>query len=80
MTNPPQNVSERYISNLLRTGANSDFILHYITKRESRVDNLVVGTYYDASIYHGGDNQAAAGATPSQAVRRAMEKFGVTFK
>lgn len=86
MQNPPQNVSERYVNNLLRNGKNNLFFLHYMQLENAEVDGHVIGQYIRVELCaHNKFTQPSpawqgVGATPSQAVRRALEKFGVTFK
>lgn len=80
MKNPPQNVSERYTNNILRNGSNGLFDLLECNSKDSIVDGIVVGHYFQVHLAAVGSPYATGiGATPSQAVRRALEKFGVTF-
>lgn len=82
MTTIPQAVTERYVSNLIHYGRNKEFDIEGIRKLYSKDDGQVVGIYFlayvDTSI--GGSTKEAPGATISQAVRRALEKHGVTFR
>lgn len=91
MQNPPQNVSSRYINNILRDGFNSLFQLTALERQSMTVpeSDEILGYYYCARVVSPtgvpctaplAETQPAFGATPSQAVRRALEKFGVTFK
>jgi hypothetical protein len=80
-TTAPQAVTERYISNLLKGGINDAFEIRELISKDSVVDGVIVGCYYEVTI--GAINKpyvSAVGATPMQAVRRALEKHGVTFR
>jgi hypothetical protein len=84
MTTIPQNVSSRYAYRLLREGRNDPFELVKVDRHESTHDGLVVGHYYEATIVkrilmNGPNSHTASGATPQQAVERALERAGVTF-
>jgi hypothetical protein len=87
MQNPPQNVSERYVTNLLYHGRNNTFDISDISRRVSVVDDICVGVYYQAVVNcpaalfeeHANNKFTGVGATPAQAVRHALSKFGVTF-
>jgi hypothetical protein len=76
MSTSPQAVTERYVTNLINYGRNREFDIDYIKQMPNVVDGENVGVYYVARI----GNQIANGATISQAVRRALEKHGVTFR
>lgn len=82
MTNPPQSITQRYVNRLLVAGGNEHFSLLRLEQTGSFVDGISVGTYYNALIGLIGDleKREAAGATPRQAVERALQKFGVTFR
>jgi hypothetical protein len=84
MTNLPQNVSSRYAYRLLAEGHNEPFELVKVDRHESTHDGLVVGHYYEAVIVkrilmNGPNSHTAAGASPRQAVERALQRAGVTF-
>jgi hypothetical protein len=79
----PQAVTERYVSNLIHYGRNKEFDIKQINRVNSLVDDEVVGVYFGCCIILGIEQtkeQWACGATISQAVRRALEKHGVTFR
>lgn len=79
----PQNVTDRYINNLLRNGKNDDYETHTISRQVSTVDNIPVGIYYTVNLAKpAADFQEfiGIGATPNAALRRALEKDGVTFR
>lgn len=80
----PQNASNRYISNLLNKGRNDDFELIGLAQQNATHDGIVVGSYYNISLRRHSNPESdpgiAAGVTPSQAARRCMRKFGVTFR
>lgn len=80
MTNPPQSITARYISNLLHDGQNKDFVLDSLQAISNLVEEVKVGHYYKAILMHLKDTQIGIGATPAQAVQRSLEKFGVTFR
>lgn len=78
----PQNVSSRYVRNLLVAGRNSNFQVFSIEQKEAcSPSGICCGTYYVAEV---GDHlgtivRAAEGATPEQAVATALGILGVTF-
>jgi hypothetical protein len=80
MNTAPQQVTERYLSNLLHYGRNKEFDILHIDREESKHQDIVVGYYYTVSIVGKTRNEHAAGATLAEAVRRALEKHGVTFR
>lgn len=83
MNNIPQAVTERYVTHLLNRGQNRDFQILHIYKKASWIDQHYVGAYYEATICsHVPDapGETGTGASPSQALRRALEKHGVTFR
>jgi len=79
--NPPQQVTSRYVRNLLIKGLNNDFKVKEIVRLNTQVVNVVVGYYFNVSltnnVYH---TQVASGVTIEQAVHRCLEKHGVTFR
>jgi hypothetical protein len=78
----PQNVTSRYARHLLVKGRNNEFELLDIKRTYSEVDGLTIGIYYTVLIkaFDKGFKKDAAGVTPEQAVHRALEKHGVTFR
>lgn len=84
MNTAPQQVTERYVSNLISNGRNKEFDITTIAIRDayaSGISNEHIGYYFTATINGSpGTTQCGAGATISQAVRRALEKHGVTFR
>jgi hypothetical protein len=80
MIQAPQKVTSRYARNLLVKGKNNEYVLEYITRRYSMVDEITVGDYFLAEITQLNVRREAAGATPEQAVNRCLEKHGVTFR
>lgn len=82
-TPPAQAVTERYTNNLIRNGQNDEFRLIMINSTENTApDETFIGYIFEAVINAPTDRRtySAYGATPSQAVRRALKKFGVTFR
>lgn len=86
MNTTPQAVTERYVTNLINYGRNREFDIASISRQITQKDGIVVGVYFDAILTcpdsgeEGHKTQMASGATISQAVRRALEKHGVTFR
>lgn len=86
MTTIPQAVTERYVSNLIHYGRNKEFDICSIQRQITEDDGVVVGVYFTVMIRlqiapeGSADKIIASGATISQAVRRALEKHGVTFR
>lgn len=82
MITTPQAITERYVSNLIHYGRNKEFEINDLRKFYSKVDNSVVGIYFTVWIdtATGGECQEASGATIAQAVRRSLERHGVTFR
>lgn len=79
--NPPQQVTSRYVRNLLIKGKNNEFSIREIRREYTTIDNITVGIYYLAEVKERtGITEKAAGATPEQAVHRALAKHGVTFR
>lgn len=81
-TTTPQAVTERYVSNLIHYGRNKEFDIGTISRQISEDDDIVVGVYFQALVVAQTTHEKtfACGATISQAVRRALEKHGVTFR
>lgn len=82
MNPTPQAVTERYVSNLITNGRNKEFDIDMIVRRTTLVDGEVVGYYFSVKLINVrlAEEQNTSGATISQAVRRALEKYGVTFR
>lgn len=78
--NPPQQVTSRYIRNLLIKGKNNDFKVMTVLAQYAMVDELQVGQYYEARIVKLNIGHVAMGVTPEQAIARCLEKHGVTFR
>lgn len=81
----PQAVTERYVSNLLHYGRNKEFDIATISRDVTIVDETCVGVYFNVLLTKqnaSGElpHQRASGATIAQALRRALEKHGVTFR
>ena len=78
----PQSVTRRYASNLLLEGSNDVFAIEQISEQPHVVGGDRVGYFYMARVKTQADFtvREAAGATPRQAVERALEKLGVTFQ
>lgn len=78
----PQNVTLRYLLNLLRSGRNNEFTLCKLTRLESRTPGgLLVGHYYEAVV----DGPTISGTkgegvSPAAALRAALTLSGVTFR
>ena len=77
----PQQVTSRYVRNLLVKGRNNEFILMDILRMHHEVDSVIIGHYFDATV-KSNENQkrTATGVTPEQAVERCLAKHGVTFR
>lgn len=82
MTTTPQAVTERYVSNLIHYGRNKEFDIFKVLREDSIVQDEHVGVYFEVCITTSLNDSTiwARGATISQAVRRALEKHGVTFR
>jgi hypothetical protein len=81
--NLPQNVTSRYVSNLLNRGRNDTFEMITLTQEKATHDNITVGYYYDVTITKpipDHTSEQASGVTPSQAISRCLRKFGVSFR
>jgi hypothetical protein len=78
----PQEVTIRYIGNLIRHGENDTFELINLIRQDATHDDVVIGHYYEAIVLRTSDaaSESAAGVTPYQAVQRALSKSGVTFR
>jgi hypothetical protein len=81
-TTLPQEVTIRYIGNLIRHGENDTFELINLIRQNATHDDVVIGHYYEAIVLRINDaaSESAAGVTPYQAVQRALSKSGVTFR
>jgi hypothetical protein len=77
---PPQKVTSRYIRNLLIKGKNNEFEILGMKRDYSMIDGICVGHYFMIDTKGVGGRFSAAGATPEQALQRALEKHGVTFR
>jgi hypothetical protein len=77
---PPQRVTSRYIRNLLIKGKNNEFEILGMKRDYSVVDGVCIGCYFMIDTKGVGGKFAAAGVTPEQALQRALEKHGVTFR
>lgn len=84
MPTQPQAVTQKYVSNLIYNGRNKEFDIDLVTRRSHFEGKEHVGYYFTVTVTRGeerpGTGQQASGATISQAVRRALEKYGVTFR
>lgn len=79
--NPPQQVTSRYVRNLLVKGQNNDFVVNAIERFFHQIDNVTIGSYFNATITSSNKHrQTATGVTPEQAIHRCLEKYGVTFR
>lgn len=77
---PQQNMTNRYVHDLLYMGSNHDFFLEEVTRHPNVVDGFIVGQYWKVTLSTLDGRFTAAGPTPVESCRRAMEHFGVTFK
>lgn len=80
MNTAPQQVTERYLSNLLHYGRNKEFDVEMITMKENIIEATQVGVYYTVRILSKTSAENAVGATIAQAVRNGLTKHGVTFR
>jgi hypothetical protein len=76
----PQNVTSRYVRHLLVKGENNEFQIVGMKRTYQEIDGLTIGFYYLVTIKGIAFTKEAAGVTPEQAVHRALEKHGVTFR
>lgn len=79
----PQNVTDRYINNLLRNGKNDDYETHTVSRQIATVSNIPVGIYYSVTVTKPAADFkefVGIGATPNEALRRALQQDGVTFR
>jgi len=77
---PPQQVSSRYTRNLLTKGRNNEFEILGMKRDYSMIDGVCVGVYFMIDTKGVGGKFTAAGVTPEEALQRALEKHGVTFR
>ena len=75
----PQNITQRYTNSLLRSGKNNDFSIWSMTQKPNLVKDQVVGHYFEMTVCNGQTTVQSVGATPEQALERALTDFGVTF-
>lgn len=80
MNNTPQQVTERYISNLLHHGQNREFNLEETSRHPHIVEGTVVGSYFQTRVSSNESQAAGFGATIHAAVKQALAKLGVTFR
>jgi hypothetical protein len=78
-------LTDRYVRHLLCVGFNHEFEIQLIERELSVIDDLIVGRYYkvlisDRRLERKLSTYPAVGTTPKQALRRALEKAGVTFR
>lgn len=79
--NPPQQVTSRYVRNLLVKGKNNEFELCSLTRQYHDIEGLCIGIYYQTVIKSTDHfKHVAVGVTCEQAVHRCLEKHGVTFR
>lgn len=79
----PQSVTERYVSNLLSNGQNKEYSINALRRQTTLVNEDFVGYHWVVTVESATavvNPAAASGATPAQAIRRALEKLGVTFR
>ena len=81
MNNLPQSVTERYVTNLLHNGVNSEFRLDSLTCYPFCAEEQICGYYYKASVIPNvSDMVVGVGPTPQAALKNALSKAGVTFR
>ena len=81
MKNPPQKLTLRYCRNLLANGENRHFTVQGLTRLPAEVDGIFIGYYYLVALTdYSSKRYEGVGTTPAIAVRRTLEKAGVTFK
>ncbi len=78
--NYPQQVTIRYTHDLLFAGSNNDFWVEEVTRHPHIVDTVVIGQYWMVRLATIEGTFTASGATPTQACKKALEHFGVTFR
>jgi len=79
----PQNVSSRYVRNLICAGSNQNFELDKLEQRIAQTPSgLPCGFYFYAGVKRclTFETYYAEGVTPESAVKRCLENIGVTFK
>lgn len=85
MNTSPQAVTERYVSNLISYGRNREFAILKITMHHAIANEEIVGEYFTVKLdrypfVEDTKPTEASGATIALAVRRCLEKHGVTFR
>lgn len=77
----PEQVTIRYVTKLLLEGKNDVFEIERITQEVKVVEGDPLGFYFEAVVKQTADfgMKKGYGATPRQAVERALKKFGVQF-
>lgn len=79
--NPPQAVTERYVSNLIMNGRNKDFDVDTIIRRSNVDGGDHVGFFYTVAVVSTDNKNVAASApTIAGAIRLALERHNVTFR
>jgi len=78
----PQNVTNRYVQSLLRSGSNRHFTVNRVERLESRTPGgLLVGHYYRVLLGNDTvDSVPGEGVTPAAALHAALVLAGVTFR
>jgi hypothetical protein len=78
--NPPQNVTIRYIHDLLHHGSNHDFNIEEVSRHPNIVEGIIVGQYFNVRLSCCEGSWTFPGATVAEATKRVLEKFNVTFR
>lgn len=83
MNNLPQQVTSRYVSNLMSVGQNNEFRICSLTSHNFCIQETECGCYFKVAITQlpGRTNLwEDVGPTAHDAVRNALAKAGVTFR
>ncbi len=78
--NYPQQVTIRYVHDLLFAGSNHEFWVEEVTRHPNIVQAVVVGQYWTVRLASIEGTHSEPGATPTEACKRVLQHFGVTFK
>lgn len=78
--NPPQAVTERYVSNLIMNGRNKDYDIITVQQQSSKHEGVTVGYFYRVSLHSVQADLVGYGPTITAATRDALMRYGVTFR
>lgn len=77
----PEQATKTYVANLLLKGKNDTFEIDRVEQQVQVIDGDAVGFHFEAVVKLTSDfgTKKGYGATPRQAVQRALSKHGVQF-